>query len=155
MALKIRDAGILRTIKRMRFMDAGALRSIKTLKVMDNGTLRLVATFADALSAVVNPSRVTGTVTASSGAPSASVPTGLANAVVTGGLAPFSYAWSLLSTDGATPSITNPTSASTRFTCTVPNNETVNASFRVTVTDSTGATTTADCTAGFTYIDNA
>lgn len=74
------------------------------------------------------------------------------NSVATpsGGTPGYTYSWTRIS--GST-AITagSPTSASTSFSGTVPVNSVISAVFRVTVTDSVGATATADVTVSFAY----
>ncbi len=74
------------------------------------------------------------------------------NSVATpsGGTPGYTYSWTRIS--GST-AITagSPTSASTSFSGTVPVSGAISAVFRVTVTDSVGATATADVTVSLTY----
>jgi len=71
-------------------------------------------------------------------------------ATPSGGTPGYTYSWTRIS--GST-AITagSPTSASTSFSGTVPIGGSISAVFRVTVTDSAGATATADVTVSFSY----
>lgn len=74
-------------------------------------------------------------------------------ATPTGGIGPYTYLWSIVSTEGSAPSIVNPTQATTAvikgglapFT---PQTTT----FQVAATDSTGATALASIAVTFEYI---
>lgn len=147
MALQIRDAGTLRTIKKLTIRQAGVNRSIRTLKIMDGGVLRTVAIFADPL-AVTAPD-VTGRY--SSGG-SSTITTNASEAVATGGFGPYTYQWALASNGGGNPSgATAYTSASSAFTKTnVPENQTYIDRWKVTVTDSLGSQAEDEISATFT-----
>lgn len=76
------------------------------------------------------------------------ITTGFTTASPSGGSTPYTYAWTFVSSDGGTWTITNPTAASTKFSCAaVGANVGFNATFRCTVTDSVGGTGTVDVTA--------
>lgn len=74
------------------------------------------------------------------------VVTNAVTATPTGGKAPFSYVWSLLS---GSPTITSPTNASTTFSQVVAPGGSASATARVTVTDALGSTATADVSISF------
>lgn len=139
MALKIQDAGTLRTITGLKIKQAGVLRTIKKLYVQDGGTLRLVARFADPLT--VSATNIGGS---GNGAATQTVTTPSRTATVAGGFSPFTYSWTLVSSGGGTPSTAGtPTMAATTFS--KPNvavNETYQDIWRVTVTDDSGDTAT-------------
>lgn len=127
-------------VKRLRAFHAGALRLIRSLRVMDSGTLRLVGSFIAPLSVSVAPETVSGRAT------SGLATTNTATATPSGGQAPYSYAWSLVSNSGlGTPVPTNSTGATTAFRGSV-NSEAV---FRVTVTDALGSQAEATVYASF------
>jgi hypothetical protein len=75
----------------------------------------------------------------------ATISTNTTTVTPTGGANPYTYAWTLITSDGGTWSIQNPTSATTKFTCAgvVPNSDQT-ATFRCTVTDNVGGTGTVD-----------
>lgn len=146
MTLKIRDAGTLRTIKRLTVRIGGVNRRIKTIKGMDGGTLRLLATLADDL-AVSAPSSTTGF---GDGTIGDSITTEPVSATVTGGIGPFSYAWVRQSNEGIASTATAPSKATTSFKKSGnPVGSTRTDVWRVTVTDSTGTTATTDVSAIF------
>lgn len=146
MTLKVRDAGTLRTIKRLTVKVGGINRRIKTIKGMDDGTLRLLATLADDLS-VSAPFSATGFGDGNEGE---SITTVAITASVAGGIGPYSYAWVRQSSEGTASTATAPTMATTAFvkTANVAGESTTDV-WRVTVTDSTGATATTDVSAIF------
>jgi len=132
--MSVQHLGSMREIVKASIMDGGVLRSLKTIKVMDGGTLRKVASF-------IQPLVVSAGNTGNN--PSWGETTRAAVANVTGGLAPFTYAWTIL-TGSAT--INSPTSASTTFTKPgFTDGEQITA--RVTVTDAQGSTAHDDITA--------
>ena len=96
MGFSIKDAGTLRSIRTLWIKQAGVMRRIRTLKVMNEGTLRTVAVFSDPL-AVSAPN-------ASSTGSSSTQVTNSVTATATGGFAPYSYQWTLVSSEGSTPS---------------------------------------------------
>jgi hypothetical protein len=67
--------------------------------------------------------------------------TGTTNATTatpTGGAAPYSYQWAIVSSDGNTFSVDTPTNASTTVTCDIPQGATATCSIQCTCRDSTG-----------------
>lgn len=81
----------------------------------------------------------------SSGAGGGTQTTSAMTAAISGGTAPYTYSWSIVSGDSIT--ITSPTAGSTTFSGSVPFGGTLFAVVRVTVTDANGATSQADGTA--------
>lgn len=61
---------------------------------------------------------------------------------VTGGTTPYTYAWTKVS--GDTMTVANPTGASTGFSATVGYGDSLNATYRCTITDAAGRTKTVD-----------
>lgn len=149
MTFRIQDAGTLRTITKGTVRVAGINRPLKTIKVQDGGSLRLVATFADPLSVTAGGGLATGA--------SSSLTTNSVTATPSGGFAPYTYAWTLITNGGRNASTAgSPTSATTTFTKTgLINGDSIDDTWRVTVTDSIGQTATADTTASFIYISGA
>ena len=139
MAIKVRDAGTLRTIKKGYAKVGGVLRPLKRVYVNNNGTLRLVAVFAEPLTVAAND--VSGTGNGSTGATAV---TNTTTAVPSGGTAPFTYAWTLLTNGGGAASYaTNPSSATTAFVKTgLAQSSSFTDTWRVTVTDANGETAT-------------
>lgn len=150
MTFRILDAGTLRTISSGQVKVAGVMRPLRFIKVMDGGSLRTVATFVAPLSASTSDTSGFG-----NGTEGATVITSTASAVVSGGLAPFTYAWALLTNGGGTASTaTAPASATTAFSKSgMPGEAFYQDTWRVTVTDSLGSTATADLTATFVNVN--
>lgn len=149
MPLTIQDAGTSRTITSGKVRVAGVTRNLKTIKVQDGGSLRLVAKFADPLAVTAGGALATGS--------SSSLTTNTITANVTGGFAPYTYAWTLIANGGRNASTaSNASGASTSFTKTgLISGDSIDDTWRVTVTDSLGDTATADTTATFIYISGA
>ena len=150
MAFRVRNLGELYPAERIRAKQAGVFREIKTVRVMDGGTLRTVARFADDL--IVTSSSVDGRGT---GTEPQTVTTSTAKATVSGGYAPYSYLWQRIANGGGTGSSAQfPASASTNFSKpSVPVDAVYTDTWRVTVTDSTGATATATISAIFNNVE--
>lgn len=102
-----------------------------------------IANFVPPLSVSISPPDALGFVSSSKPARAVTNPV---TATPTGGKAPFTYVWSLLS--GAT-TITSPTNASTTFSQVVASGGSASATARVTVTDALGSTATADVSISF------
>lgn len=151
MPISIWDAGgVLREATRLSLWDGARLVPAKILKAMDDtATLRTVGTFAGTLAATIIPSPVTRTVV---GAPGSSVTTGLVTATPTGGLTPYTYAWTCTSHSNPTaPSIAAPSNASTTFTQTDAD-FTNTATFQCVVTDFSGASVSVSVNATFNLV---
>lgn len=143
-ALKLRVAGLLKTAQTFYVVNGGVLRRAKTKKVMQGGFLRVV-NFTAPLTVAISPAsfdKIGSTSTLS---------TSTHTATPTGGLAPYTYAWTVVSFDGSpSPTISAPTSAATVFTQTnLALEQIVTATFRVTVTDSLGTTAQSNVTGTF------
>ena len=132
--MQIRDAsGTLRTITGIAMRDAGGvLRPIKMAKARDAGsTLRVVFS---GMKVTVSPDEATGF--ASTGGDRAVVTSGV-SATVTGGTAPYTYAW----TPSAGWSATSPALASTAFVSPdISPGDSSTGDAYVTVTDANGQT---------------
>jgi hypothetical protein len=107
--------------------------------------IALVPLSATTLTVTDMPEDVSGY--GNSGAP-ANITTGLVLATPSGGIAPYTYAWTQVGTTPYTWTINSPAAASTSFTAgTVGAGVSTEAEFKVTVTDSGGQTATATVTA--------
>lgn len=83
---------------------------------------------------------------------SCSVTTNSVTVTASNGLAPYTYAWSFVS--GITATVNSPSAATTTFTRS-GTGQTINGTYRCTVTDSTGRYTTVDVTVSTTHNYNA
>jgi hypothetical protein len=93
-------------------------------------------------SVTITPSSVSAY--ANSGA-AANLTTGNAVAAASGGVAPYTYAWTQILAGANTWTINSPAASTTTFTCqTLPAGSFDEAGFRVTATDATGATAHED-----------
>lgn len=143
MAVKIMDAGsVLREASSLKVQDGGTLRRILRVKVMDDtSTLRTVATFVAPLSVSLAVSMAYYPVAYGPDAqPIEYDAVASLSATPAGGLGPYTYSWALLSGTGWT------LAASTTATTTATGDAdfVTAAVVRVTVTDATGQTATAD-----------
>lgn len=150
-ALIIRDAtNTARTITELRIRDAGNVqRTITELWIRDvNNVSRLVfnPSGSASLAVATDNSFVSGTSLGSGTATTDAV-----MATASGGTAPYTYAWTLLTHNGSVaPSADSPASATTTFTQTsIPPGDVLSSSWRVTATDANSNTATADVDANF------
>jgi hypothetical protein len=134
---RFRDAGGgLHTLVRARVRDAGnTLRTIQRIRVRDaSNALRTVFQY---LSVALNTTVVTGS--NSGAASSGSVTSSTVTGTVSGGVAPYTYAWQYVSGD-ATVAANTPTAANTSFTnASVPDALPKIAEYQLQVTDNNGA----------------
>lgn len=141
MSLKIQDSAATRTIRRLSIMDTGlVLRPLQQLGINDaTNTPRPV--FAGLL-VDVSPTFISGGDTSES---PVTITTTTVTATPSGGIAPYTYLWTI--TDPSTPnwSVDFPTTATTSASCSfvVPGGfETAN--IHCTVTDSIGTTAVSE-----------
>jgi hypothetical protein len=141
--MEVRKDGAWRTINTAEAYVGGAWRTLKYVEGYIGGAWRTIASFIQPLTLAISPSP-TGTFE------DASTQTATASAVPTGGLGPFTYAWTLVSSTGLTGiDITAPSSATTGFTATTSGFTLGSAVFHCVCTDSLGSTATANVTANF------
>jgi hypothetical protein len=153
MAPRIRirdDTNTLRTVTQLRFLDeTDTLRTITRVRLRDaNNVLRVVydTTGSSTFSASSDHVTVNGF-----SAGTGTVTTAVDTITPSGGTAPYTYAWAVVSYEaGVSPTATAPAAAATAFTQTgVAPGEILLAVFRCTVTDSAANTTTVDVNARF------
>jgi hypothetical protein len=129
----------------------GTSRNLLEMRVIDTGgTDRLVfSTGGGALAVSATPASVGG-----SSLSTGSITSGATTVSASGGTAPYTHAWTLISYDNLTPPVVNfPTAATTNFTQSNINyNETYSAVFRDTVTDAALATATVDVPVSWSQI---
>ncbi len=122
-------------------------RPVRRGWIYASGAWRLYFIGADPMSVSIGPTDFTSFQN--------STVSGTLSSLVTGGLAPFTYVWSVVSfTAGSPPSFGSPTSASTSVSQTgVMPSGIEFAQIMVTVTDSAGQNASASKSASFTNID--
>lgn len=137
MSLKILDVSTMRTIKQLSMLDAGSvLHPLKQLSLKDaGGTLRPI--FAG-ITAVASPDMASGSI--SQPFPD-NVTTTSTTATPTGGIAPYTYSWTIVDVTTGDWAIDSPATASTTFSSffVAPGSNAL-ATFQCTVTDAIGST---------------
>jgi hypothetical protein len=124
----------------------GGWRNLQYGEAYIDGAWRQIVSFIQPLTLSANDviARGDGTLT-----------TPVSQATPTGGLGPFTYSWTLVSSLNLTGiTINSPNVASTTFTATTINSAPHNATFRCTCTDSRGTTATATMSAQFTNVSS-
>jgi hypothetical protein len=149
MAMKVRLGGAWRDIVGARIYSSGSWRSLKSIKVYFDGSWRDVANFtagAGTITLTLSTSSISATRRTSN------VNSGQITATPSGGQVPYTYAW--VKQSGDSISATNPTSAITSFQATgMAVDETRNAVFRCTCTDTFGSSATADVSVSLTCLE--
>lgn len=138
--MKVNIGGTLKPVTSAKINIGGTLKLMSRVKHNVAGTLKDGASFYVALTATGSTDSVSGH---SFGG---TVTTSTVTITPAGGYAPYTYAWVRLSGDGAANSST---SATTTFSAAPDDGDSLTGSFRCTVTDSHGATSTVDCAAIF------
>lgn len=96
MTIKVRHDGVLRTITGLKGPLGGTLRVIRSVKVMQGGNLRTVANFVPPLSLSSNADSMYGYALSSFGSMEY-VQSNSVTITPSGGLPPYTYAWSVIS----------------------------------------------------------
>lgn len=135
MAFKVRLGGATQTLSSMKARQGGVTRTILTVKAMFGSTLRTVATFAPAITLDISPISGTGVSTSPTGG---TVTSNNCTGIPTGGIGPYTYAWTLVS--GTAMTLSGANSATTNFRLNVPAGDVFEAVYRCTVTDVFGQT---------------
>jgi hypothetical protein len=149
--LRIRKSGAIKgVIARVR--TSGGLKDVEAGYLRRSGALKqfyALGGSGDAFDLSLSPSDVVG-YAATPG--SASVFTQSCAAVPSGGLAPYTYAWSVTAGSGGTWTAETPAASSTVFKCTgVGESVSYDATISCTVTDARGFSVT---TGGTAYVEN-
>jgi hypothetical protein len=140
--VRVRADGAWRTVRSGRIRINNAWRQLTRAAVYHDGAWRQSAVFVEPLTLAAAPPFTDGIIIVPGTAA-----TGNVTATPSGGLAPFTYAWTRIS--GAEASISNPANATTSFSLFMATPGDLSTVFRCTVTDALGSTATADATATF------
>lgn len=146
MPLKAYVGGVAKNPASATARVSGATKSVRRIEVYDDGAWHVGHSFIGPVSLSISPGDVS---VDGDGSGIANLETPLVTATPSGGLGPFTYAWTR--TGGTTASATSPTAANTSFlkTSVPPGSTFYTANFQCLCTDSLGQTATASCTATF------
>lgn len=152
MTMKVRLGGAWKDITGGKVFLSGSWRTLVAIKTYKDGAWRDVANFTAPVSGM--------TVTTSPaesffrGGRTTAVSQNI-TATPSGGLAPYTYAWEVVSQVGSSGTVTIPlpTSATTTVRCTFTEIGDVNCVIRVTVTDSLGSSASADIDGNFSKLE--
>ena len=133
MPLSVVVAGIEKTVSSASLIVAGVAKTVRRVEAWNGSAWKVVKNFAPAFSASVSVPEVYGVSTAPGGG---FVTTNSVTVTPSGGLAPYTYAWSLVS--GASATAQSPTFATTTFRANVGPSDSVVSTFACLVTDSLG-----------------
>lgn len=142
--MRVRVNGDWKEVESARVRVGGAWKQVSSVRVYVGGAWKDAETFVPALSVTT-----TGDEYVSRLGPG-TVTTAPVTATPSGGLSPYTYAWTRVSGVGI---INSPTSATTTFSHTLSNGDDVEGIFRVTVTDGLSSTATANVLVQFVSID--
>jgi hypothetical protein len=146
MTAQVRVGGAWEPLTGCQVYANGAWRNISKIQVYSGGAWRLVANFIPPMGGVtISPSFIF-----KSSRTSPSITSGTITATPSGGTAPYTYAWTVVSSSPTTVSITSPGLASTTVTADASSGE-VDCTLRCTVTDAVGSSVSADVDGTFTY----
>jgi len=138
MPLKVIVGTATKDAARLEAYPATTAKRATRIEAWNGSAWKLVQSFAPTMSLSVTPS-----VSGESYSPSGGIiVSDAAFATPSGGVGPFTYAWTRVS--GATLTVSTPNLASTSFQANVPASATRNAVYRCTATDSLGTTAFAD-----------
>ena len=136
MPLKVIANGATKDAASAKAVVGNAQKRVTRIDAWNGSAWKVAQSFATSLTLSVTPT-ASGT-GASSGVVTVSSST--ATATPTGGVAPFTYAWT--KTSGDTLTVNSPTNASTTFSAAVGPEEIKGATYLCTATDSLGSTAT-------------
>lgn len=146
MSIKVVTETGTKVVNSIRMMTApDTVKRVRRIRIMDTGdVLRTIFTGFDSITAIISPAPLVAF------SFNNSTVSDTATAIVTGGVAPFTYSWTVVSNSGVIPTIAGATTASPTFTQTGVFVETFEtAVFRVSITDAIGQTATVDLSAEF------
>lgn len=147
----VRIGAAWRTVTSGKVYLNGAWRTLTNGRAYVSGAWRDVVSFAQPFTGItITPAEPGG-----SSSTSDTMTSSFATATPTGGLAPFTYSWTLVSSTGLTAiTINNPTSASTSVTATISPGgagTSGSATLQCTATDTLGASKSASVTFHLTH----
>jgi hypothetical protein len=146
MAVQVRKGGVWQTITGAQVFANGAWRALVAIQIFANGAWRQVGNFTTPAG---GGAAITVSLTdpgLSTVGPSSTLTSAAMHATPSGGVAPYSYAWSIVSADpGPTFTINSPALASTTVTAASigPIGSNVACTIKCVVTDSLGNTGTS------------
>jgi hypothetical protein len=145
MSLKTYKDGAWRTVKKWQIRQGNTWQTVKRARTFVGGAWREFYAYVNPITVIFSPTAVTAT-------SSSTVATGGVLAVVSGGTAPITYAWSVASYDApTTPTIINGATASpTLRQSALGIGDSYTALFMVTATDNLGIVATGQVAATFT-----
>lgn len=147
MPVRVRAGGLWKPLGSAKAFINGQWRSIRTIRVYRNGAWRAAHSFSSGISAVAEPSE---TFDDAAGDKPTRVYSAPILARVSGGVAPYQYAWTI--TQGLGAALSSPTTATTSVSK-VLFNSTDTIEIRCTVTDATDAVATCDAIATLSHSD--
>lgn len=139
--MKVRVGTATKSVPAAKTKVAAGVKNISSIAYYNGTTKKTVKTFTSALSASVSNDLVLAEITDGGTASTKTV-----TVTPSGGTAPYTYAWTRFSGEGT---VNNPTKATTLFFATLSAEDEATGTFRCTVTDSLGATATAQVLATF------
>lgn len=146
MTLSVKVSGAWKAVSALSIKKSGAWKLVSAVWIKEDGVWKL-AFGAGGAPATLNATMQNGTVSGSR-SDAGSVTSSSAVVLPTGGTPAYTYNWTRVS--GDTYTITTATAANTTFSTTLTNGQTKSGVYRCTVTDSLGATATADVTVNMT-----
>ena len=127
-----------RTVSYGELLIGAAWKRLTRGEMYKDGAWRSLASFTPTLTVSVTPAPAIAYTSPLH--PTSSTAFTVMTATPAGGLGPYTYLYSIVSSTGSTPVIATPTLASTRISKTVPAFADITDDFNVVVTDSLGAT---------------
>lgn len=140
--MKVSVGGVFKDVASIKVSPINAWKAVANTKAAVGGVWKVGETFTVPLSVSLSDISPQGRDRTNVGF----AVTNSVTATPSGGVLPYAYSWALLSGVGVADS---PNSASTTFTGSVSEGESLTGTFRVTVTDAFAQTVTADLAATF------